>query len=38
MWKGTEDWDTLLEQRAMISGRLILSDFAKQTIQKIKQG
>lgn len=38
MWKGTEDWDTLLEQRAMISGRLILSDFAKQTIQKFKQG
>lgn len=38
MWKGTEDWDTLLEQRAEISGRLILSDFAKQTIQKIKQG
>jgi len=38
MWSGTEDWDTLLEKRAEISGRLILSDFAKQTIQKIKQG
>lgn len=38
MWAGTENWDTLLEQRAEISGRLILSDFAKQTIQKFKQG
>lgn len=38
MWNGTEHWDTLLEQRAEISGRLILSDFAKQTIQQFKQG
>ncbi len=38
MWSGTENWDTLLEQRAEISGRLILSDFAKQTIQQLKQG
>lgn len=38
MWSGTEDWDLLLEQRAEISGRLILSDFAKQTIHNFKQG
>lgn len=38
MWSGTENWDILLEQRAEISGRLILSDFAKQTIQQFKQG
>jgi methylglutaconyl-CoA hydratase len=38
MWSGTENWDTLLEQRAEISGRLILSDFAKQTIHQLKQG
>ena len=28
-WKGTEDWDTLLLQRAQISGRLVLSKFTK---------
>lgn len=38
MWSGTENWDILLEQRAEISGRLILTDFAKQTIQQFKQG
>jgi methylglutaconyl-CoA hydratase len=38
MWSGTEHWDTLLEQRAEISGRLILTDFAKYTIQQFKQG
>lgn len=31
-WEGTEDWDNLLEQRAETSGKLILSDFAKQSI------
>ena len=28
-WRGTEDWDMLLMQRAKISGRLVLSDFTK---------
>jgi methylglutaconyl-CoA hydratase len=31
-WEGTEHWDQLLEKRAEISGKLILSDFAKQAI------
>ncbi len=35
-WKGTEDWDTLLKERAAISGRLILSDFSKDFIEKFK--
>lgn len=35
-WKGTEDWDQLLIERAAISGRLILSDFAKNAIDKFK--
>ena len=35
-WKGTDHWDVLLKERAMISGRLILSDFAKNAISKIK--
>lgn len=35
-WKGTEDWDDLLRERAAISGRLILSDHTKSFIQKFK--
>lgn len=35
-WKGTENWDHLLEERAAISGRLILSEFAKTALQKFK--
>jgi len=33
-WKGTEDWDTLLAERAAISGRLVLSEFTKETLKK----
>lgn len=36
LWKDAHDWDTLLEQRAEISGRLVLSDYAKNFIQKFK--
>ena len=35
-WKGTEDWDRLLIERAAISGRLVLSDFTKNAIEKFK--
>lgn len=35
-WKGTEHWDELLIERAKISGRLVLSDFTKQAIEKFK--
>lgn len=35
-WKGAEDWDQLLLQRAAISGRLVLSDFTKKAIEKFK--
>ncbi|MFN1835145.1 enoyl-CoA hydratase/isomerase family protein [Balneola sp. MJW-20] len=35
-WKGTEGWDELLEQRAEISGRLVLSDYTKNFIKKFK--
>ncbi len=34
-WEGHENWDALLTQRAAISGRLALSDFAKQELKKI---
>ena len=33
-WRGTEDWDNLLAERAAISGRLVLSDFTKETLKK----
>ncbi|PWA04445.1 enoyl-CoA hydratase/isomerase family protein [Flavobacterium psychrotolerans] len=35
-WRGTDDWDTLLAERATISGRLVLSDFTKETLKKFK--
>lgn len=35
-WAGTEDWDKLLEERAAISGRLVLSEFTKDTLAKYK--
>jgi methylglutaconyl-CoA hydratase len=36
LWEGTEHWDELLEERAEISGRLILSEFAKNALNKFK--
>lgn len=36
-WKGTEHWDKLLLERAAISGRLVLSDFSKNAIEKFKK-
>jgi len=38
MWEGTENWDTLLIERAEMSGRLVLSDFTKNYIEKFKKG
>jgi methylglutaconyl-CoA hydratase len=35
-WKGTEQWDELLMERAKISGRLVLSAFTKNAIAKFK--
>jgi len=35
-WRGTEDWDTLLEDRAAASGRLVLSDFTVHAIEAFK--
>ncbi len=37
MWQGTENWDTLLIERAEISGRLVLSEFTINAINKFKQ-
>lgn len=35
-WKGTEDWDNLLAERAAISGRLVLSEFTKEKLKGFK--
>ena len=35
-WRGTEDWDQLLLQRAKISGRLVLSEFTKEKLKEYK--
>ena len=35
-WHGTEHWDTILSDRAAISGRLVLSDFTRNAISKFK--
>ena len=35
-WKGTEHWDELLKERAAISGRLVLSEFTKKAVKKLR--
>jgi len=37
LWKGTNDWDKLLNDRAEISGKLVLSEFTKNALQKFKK-
>ena len=37
LWKNTDNWDLLLEERAQISGKLVLSDFTKKALQKFKK-
>ncbi|MBL7931360.1 MAG: enoyl-CoA hydratase/isomerase family protein [Bacteroidia bacterium] len=37
MWEGTENWDTLLVERAGMSGKLVLSEFTIKAINKFKQ-
>ena len=36
-WKGAENWDQLLVERAAISGRLVLSSYTKAAIEKFKK-
>jgi methylglutaconyl-CoA hydratase len=38
MWEGTGNWDTLLLERALMSGTLVLSDFTRNAIAKFKTG
>ena len=37
MWRGTESWDKLLMERAENSGKLVLSEFTKNAIEKFKE-
>ncbi|XLS29129.1 enoyl-CoA hydratase/isomerase family protein [Flavobacteriaceae bacterium M23B6Z8] len=37
LWSGTQGWDALLEERAEISGKLVLSPFTKQALSKFKK-
>jgi len=37
LWEGTENWDTLLNEKAEISGKLVLSEFTKKSLQKFKK-
>lgn len=36
-WEGTEHWDTLLSERAAMSGKLVLSDFTRNAINAFKK-
>lgn len=36
-WEGTENWQTLLYERAAISGQLVLSDFTIKALQSFKK-
>jgi methylglutaconyl-CoA hydratase len=37
LWHGTDHWDTLLSERAAISGKLVLSQFTKNALQEFKK-
>lgn len=37
LWGNTKNWDDLLEERAEISGKLVLSEFTKNALKKIKK-
>ncbi|PKR79727.1 enoyl-CoA hydratase [Brumimicrobium salinarum] len=36
-WEGTENWDQLLQERAALSGELVLSDFTVNAINEFKK-
>ncbi|QTD39137.1 enoyl-CoA hydratase/isomerase family protein [Polaribacter batillariae] len=37
LWKGTQNWNNLLTERAAVSGELVLSDFTKKALEKFKK-
>lgn len=38
LWEGTEDWEELLHERAVISGELVLSEFTQQALHSFLGG
>ncbi len=38
LWEGTENWDTLLAERAAISGELVLSEFTQRALRGFLDG
>lgn len=37
LWEGTENWEALLDERAQISGKLVLSDFSRTALNEFKK-
>ena len=37
LWDDTSHWENLLYERAAISGKLVLSDFTKKALEKLKK-
>ena len=37
LWKDTSHWDTLLTERAAITGKLVLSEFTRNALSKFKK-
>jgi len=37
LWNGTDHWDTLLNERAAITGKLVLSEFTRNALAKFKK-
>ncbi|WP_369766048.1 enoyl-CoA hydratase/isomerase family protein [Flavobacterium sp. WC2429] len=37
IWEGTQDWDTLLLERAAVTGQLVLSNYAKNALEQFKK-
>jgi methylglutaconyl-CoA hydratase len=35
-WKSAENWDTLLLERAALSGRMVMSNASKEAITRVK--
>lgn len=37
LWEGTDQWESLLQERAAISGELVLSEFTKKALSQFKK-
>ncbi|MCY2686447.1 enoyl-CoA hydratase/isomerase family protein [Salinimicrobium sp. TH3] len=37
LWEGTQKWDSLLQERAAISGELVLSEFTRNALSKLRK-